>query len=217
MSKIIKSNDNILISTSILNISNNIEKIKKIDETSTDFIHLDIMDGLFVPNKCEYLNKINLNKKVDIHLMVQNVEEYVLKYKDYKPEFITFHYENNEDKIWDLIKYVSNYSKVGIAINPSTCIESLIPYLNSIDLVLVMSVKAGMGGQEYIDISSKIDKLVKLRKENDYAYLIEVDGGINIDTVNKCKETDILVIGSYITNTDNYEAQILNIKNKLKK
>ncbi len=217
MLKSIKSNDNILISTSILNISNDIEKINEIDKTSTDYIHLDIMDGKFVANKCEYINKIDFNKKVDIHLMVEDVVGYVHKYKDYKPEFITFHYESNETKIWDLIKYISNYSKVGIAINPSTDVDTLIPYLDDIDLVLVMSVKAGMGGQKFIDISDKINKLITLRKENNYAFQIEVDGGINIDTVNKCKNADILVVGSYITNSDNYERQILNIKNILKK
>lgn len=217
MLRSIKSNDNILISTSILNISNDIEKINEIDKTSTDYIHLDIMDGKFVANECEYINKIDFNKKVDIHLMVEDVVGYVHKYKDYKPEFITFHYESNETKIWDLIKYISNYSKVGIAINPSTDVDTLIPYLDDIDLVLVMSVKAGMGGQKFIDISDKINKLITLKKENNYAFQIEVDGGINIDTVNKCKNADILVVGSYITNSDNYERQILNIKNILKK
>lgn len=217
MLKSIKSNNNILISTSILNISNEIEKINEIDKTSTDYIHLDIMDGKFVPNKCEYTNKIDFNKKVDIHLMVEDVLAYVHKYKDYKPEFITFHYETNETKMWDLIKHISNYSKVGIAINPGTDIDNLIPYLDDIDLILVMSVKAGMGGQKFIDISDKINKLITLRKENNYDFQIEVDGGLNIDTVNKCKDADILVIGSYITNSNNYENQILNIKNILKK
>lgn len=205
-----------LISTSILNISNNIEKIKEIDKTSTDLIHLDIMDGKFVPNVCDYKEKINFNKKVDIHLMVDDVEYYVQKYKEYNPLYITFHFENNKDRIEYLIKYISKYSKVGIAINPDTDVDVLIPYLDNIDMVLVMSVKAGFGGQSFIDVSDKISKLVEFRKENKHLFQIEVDGGLNIDTVKKCKDVDILVIGSYITNSSDYEVQIQNIKNMLK-
>lgn len=197
-----------MVSISILNIKDNEDKIKKIDDLSPAFIHLDIMDGNFVNNKVDLLNLPNLNSKKDIHLMVNDVKRYIDIYKFYQPEYITFHLEaiNNIDEI---IKYIKDLNiKVGISIKPNTSVNSLLPYLDKIDLVLVMSVEPGAGGQKFIDSSTdKIKELYRLREINNYNYVIEVDGGVNFSTKDKCASADILVVGSYITMSDNiYEA-----------
>lgn len=193
-----------MISISILNIRDNENKIRQIDNLNPSFIHLDIMDGNFVNNKVDLLDLPKLNSKKDIHLMVNNIKAYIDMYKNYKPEYITFHLEatNNIDEI---IKYIKNLNiKVGISIKPNTSVKSLLPYLDKLDLVLVMSVEPGAGGQKFIDSSTnKIKELYQLREKNNYNYVIEVDGGVNFNTKDKCEGADILVVGSYITMSDN--------------
>ena len=127
------------------------------------------------------------------------------------PEFITFHYEVNLD-IMDIINYIKKFNiKVGLSIKPNTKIEEIIPYLPYLDLVLVMSVEPGLGGQQFI--VNSVDKIKKL-KELKGDYLIEVDGGINDSTISLVKDVDIAVIGSYIT-SGNYEEKIKSIKEKI--
>lgn len=204
-----------MISVSILGIKEDkINNYKKLDNTNCDFIHLDIMDGIFVENKVDFDFNYNFNKKLDIHLMVNNVKEYIEKYKVLKPVYITFHIEVNEN-IDEIIKILKdNNIKVGISIKPNTNINILNKYLPYIDLVLVMSVEPGRGGQKFIEKSiNRIEYLKDLKEKNNYNYLIEVDGGINNETISMVKNADIKVVGSYITNSDNYEEQI----NKLKK
>lgn len=202
-----------MISVSILGIKENkINNYKKIDNTSCDLIHLDVMDGQFVENKIDFDFNYNFNKKIDIHLMVNNVKEYVEKYKILNPSYITFHIETgNTDELIKIIK--ENNIKVGISIKPNTDINILNKYLPYIDLVLVMSVEPGKGGQKFIENSTnRIKYLKKLREKNNYNYLIEVDGGINIDTIDLVSDADIKVVGSYITNSDNYEEKIVKLK-----
>ena len=193
------------LSVSILGIKDDIEKIKEIEKSRADYIHLDIMDGEFVSNKVDMFN--DYNKTLDIHLMVNNVKEYIDKYKLLNPEYITIHYEVI-DNPKEIIDYIHNLGiKAGISINPSTPIESIFPYLKDIDLVLVMSVVPGKGGQTYIESSTdKINKLYELKPQ--YNYQIEVDGGINNETIKYVKNADIVVVGSYITKSDNYELKI---------
>lgn len=188
------------LSSSFLMVQDDDKKIKEIDKY-TDYMHYDVMDGIFTDNKtiCDniLINK-HIKSKKDIHLMVEDVIKYVNIYSKINPEFITFHLEVLKE---GYIEYIKNKNiKVGIALNPSTDIKDIIPYLDKIDLVLVMSVKAGKGGQDFIDISDKIEFLNKYRKENNLNYLIEVDGGINPSTINKVKKADIVVVGSFITN-----------------
>lgn len=199
-----------MIAVSILGIKEDkLNNYKKIDNTSCDYIHLDVMDGIFVENKVDFDFNYNFNKKLDIHLMVKDVEEYINKYKVLNPDFITFHIEVEED-IDKLIKILKdNNIKVGISIKPNTDINLLNKYLPYVDLVLVMSVEPGRGGQKFIEESTnRINYLKELREKNNYNYLIEVDGGINKDTINKVSNADIKVVGSYITNSDDYENQI---------
>lgn len=195
------------LSVSILGIKDDLEKIKKIENSKTNYIHLDIMDGKFVDNKVDMLKKYN--KPLDIHLMVENVESYVNLYKTLEPVYITFHIEALKNPV-DMINYLHTQNiKVGLSICPNTDVDTLIPYLDKIDLVLVMSVNPGHGGQQFMDSSlSKIEKLYELRKQNNYHYKIEVDGGINDKTIFLIQKADIAVVGSYITKSNDYENKI---------
>lgn len=194
------------LSISFLSIQNETEKILKLNNTKCDYIHYDIMDGIFTENKTisdDIIKSLELNKPKDIHLMVEDVKKYVDIYKDLKPEYITFHVEANVDTI-SMINYIHSLGiKVGISINPDTDITQIEDYLPLVDLVLVMSVKPGKGGQKFIDIEEKIKAL----KSKNYNYVIEVDGGINNETIKKCKGADIIVVGSYIT-SGNFDERI---------
>ena len=208
------------VSTSILSIKDNlIDNIKKLNETDTDFIHYDIMDGNFVTNTSfsfEDINIINkyVTKPLDVHLMVSNPDKYIAFYKNLNPEYITIHYEiDNYQKYIDMLKELN--IKVGVSIKPNTPVEVLYNILDKVDLVLIMSVEPGKGGQKFIDES--LDKIQKLRKyidDNNFKTVIEVDGGINDITSKMCTYSgvDILVSGSYITNSNNYQEQINKLR-----
>lgn len=191
------------LATSFLMVINDKTKIDEIDKY-TDYVHFDIMDGKFTENETD-LNEIlnntrDVTKDKDVHLMVMDIKKYVDLVKHINPKFITFHLEAT-DKVDESINYIKdNQVKVGLAINPKTNVESLLPYLHKIDLVLVMSVQAGKGGQAFIDISSKINYLIEYREKHHLNYLIEVDGGIKPEVIDKVKDVDIIVVGSFITN-----------------
>lgn len=198
------------ISTSILSIKENLkEKVLLLKNTNTSYIHLDVMDGKFVDNISSYIDIkeeiLKTDKKIDIHFMVENVENYLETYKELKPEYMTFHIESTFNQ--NTIKRIKEISKVGIAINPTTNIKQLKPYLNQIDLVLLMSVNPGHGGQEFM--MSTIDRLKELNEyQKEYNFKIEIDGGINKETIKYVKDADIIVSGSFITNSNNFEERI---------
>ena len=221
------------ISTSILNAKNKIESIVKLNTTNTDYIHVDVMDGKFVKdtqfNKINEISSLNIISKypLDIHLMVENPIKYIEQLQDMNIEYITFHIEveKNINKIISLIKEL-NY-KVGIAINPNTDINKVKPYLDKRDMILIMSVEPSKGGQKFIQTTTnRIKETKELIKDKNI--LIEVDGGINENTITMIKDADIAVAGTDIINSDNYYRQIeklktistqkqslLNIKNKI--
>ena len=197
------------ISASFLTIDN-IDNVNKLVDCDIDYLHLDIMDGIFVNNKNEVINITN-KKPLDVHLMVNDVYKYIDVYKNLNPTFITFHYEAVTN-VLEVVNYIKKFNiKVGLSIKPSTKVEEIIPYLPYLDLVLVMSVEPGQGGQSFImDTVDKIKKLKELKGN----YLIEVDGGINDNTINLVNDADIIVVGSYIT-SGNYEERIKNLKEKI--
>lgn len=197
------------ISASFLTIDN-IDNVNKLVACDIDYLHLDIMDGVFVDNKNEVVSVTN-KKPLDIHLMVSDVYKYIDIYKKLNPLFITFHYEAVTD-ILEAINYIKKFNiKVGLSIKPTTKVEEIIPYLPYLDLVLVMSVEPGYGGQSFImDTVDKIKKLKELKGN----YLIEVDGGINDNTINLVSDADIVVVGSYITSGD-YSERIKKLKEKI--
>ena len=204
----------IKVSTSILTCNNRIQATEKLNKTNTDYIHIDYMDGIFVDNKeftieeIKTLSKIS-TKKLDIHIMAENPEPIIQELKDLNIEYITIHYEINKplDKIINLI-HNQGY-KCGISIKPKTDPKNIIEYLKKIDLVLIMSVEPGKGGQKFIpDVLNKIKEL----KQNNL--IIEIDGGINNTNIEELKNiVDIVVVGSYITNSSDYNKQINNLKN----
>lgn len=203
------------LSASFLSIKNNIkENILKLDKTTIDYLHLDIMDGEFVSNKTwsfEEINDLlkNTTKPYDVHLMVSDVYKYIDDYKTINPDYITFHFEATKDHL-EIINYIKkNKIKVGMSIKPNTSVQEIFPYLSQLDLVLVMSVEPGEGGQDFlISTVNKIRLLDEIRKNYEYHYLIEVDGGINDETIQYCMSADIIVVGSYITSSDDYQGQI---------
>ena len=200
------------ISTSILNMEKDLKHLTELNNTSTDYIHLDIMDGIFVSNTSDMYNFIKnneINKPLDIHLMVENVDEYIEKYSKLNPEFITFHVEVSNTL--SLINKVKEKNiKVGLAISPKTDIKLLMPYLKDIDLILVMSVEPGYGGQEFLESTySKLEELNKLK--HNYSFLLEVDGGINNYNSKKIN-ADMIVVGSYITKSNNMQEMIDTLK-----
>lgn len=206
----------IKISTSILSSNNRIESIQKLNNTNTDYIHIDTMDGIFVPNTQMNIDEIielekYSQKKLDVHLMVDNPETYITNLINKNIEYITIHIEINKDinKLINLIK--SSGYKVGLSIKPNTNINTLIPYLDKIDLVLIMSVEPGFGGQQFIPNS--LNKAQEIRNLNPLI-TIEMDGGIKDTNINEIKKyVDVAVVGSYITNNENYNQAINNLKN----
>ena len=161
-----------MISTSILSIKDNIEEnIQKLDNTKTTFMHIDVMDGIFVSNNSvsfdvyESLLK-DVKTPLDVHLMVQDVKKYIDLYKGINPVIITFHYEAVTNHI-EIIEYIKSFNiKAGMAIKPDTKIEEIEDILPYLDMVLVMSVEPGRGHQEFIyDSPVKINALDKIRKE----------------------------------------------------
>lgn len=206
----------IKISTSILSTENRQTAIEKLNQTTTDYIHIDTMDGNFVNNYQLPINEIiELNKSTkkpfDIHLMVNNPQEYIEKLANLNIEYITFHIEVNHD-ILDIVNMIKNLGyKVGLSINPNTNIDNIIPYLNYLDMVLIMSVEPGQGGQSFIPKSLNKAEIIRQHAPH---ITIEMDGGIKDHNINEIKKyVDIAVVGSYITNQENYQEAINNLKN----
>ena len=195
------------ISASLLSARDNLEKtIEEINNLDIDYIHLDIMDGKFVPNTSfthEEIKTIvsSINKPLDVHLMVKDPAKYIEDYALLNTTNLIFHYEAVKD-IESMISLVKEYGlKVGIAINPETSEEVLFPYLKDIDVALVMSVVPGKSGQSFIE--NTLSKIKNLKEEiirQGVKTIISVDGGINDETGLLCKEAgaDMLVSASYI-------------------
>lgn len=206
------------IAGSFLKIQDNKENIDKLNN-AVDQIHFDIMDGKFTENRTldfEIMeeNLKNINKPIDAHLMVIDIKKYVDEVLKFKPTYITFHIEVADNPL-TFIKYIKDKGvKVGLAINPETDFDKIYPYLDDIDLVLIMSVHPGKGGQPFIDITDKIAALYDFRKRNDLSYIIEVDGGINDETIKKIKFADVAVAGSYITDSNNYQEKVKKLRGK---
>lgn len=191
------------------------DTIKELENTNTDYIHVDIMDGKFVDNTTLSVDETlslfkDVNKPLDIHLMVESPKAYIDAFKDLKVEYITIHSELYED-IEELIDLIHSYGiKAGIAVNPDTSIEFIDKYLDKVEQVLIMGVYPGAGGQKLIsDTLTKIDELAVLRADNTYRYVISLDGGVNQNTKSLLYGLDIIVSGSYVCMNDNYQ-EIIN-------
>lgn len=204
------------LSVSLLNAEDKNKTTKKINNTEIDYFHIDVMDGKFVSQlsfplkKIQEISKIS-RKPLDIHLMVEDPSLIIEDLKELSNiNNISIHIEIDKDINKMLSKIKECGVKRGLAIKPNTDINLLKPYLDNIDIILIMTVEPGYGGQPFIESSVERIKKIKELIEG-YNILLEVDGGINDKTIKKISLSDIAVVGSYITTSDNMEERINNL------
>ena len=204
---------NIQISPSILSadFSQLGAEIKRLEEGGADMIHVDVMDGHFVPNLTigppviKALRK-HCSLKFDVHLMISPVHKYIEAYADAGADIITIHPEATDDLNSSILKIKELNKKVGVSLNPETKIDIILNVLDKIDLVLIMSVNPGFGGQKFMpEVLDKIKELKKIQKEKGLNFDIEIDGGINFENSKAAIEAgaNILVSGTTIFKSNN--------------
>ena len=203
----------IQISPSILSadFSQLSNEIKRLEEGGADMIHVDVMDGHFVPNLTIGPPVIKSLKKhssilFDVHLMISPVHKYIESYSDAGADIITIHPEATDDLDSSILKIKELNKKVGVSLNPETEIDIILNVLDKIDLVLIMSVNPGFGGQKFMpEVLNKIKELKKIQKEKSLNFDIEIDGGINFENSKAAIEAgaNILVSGTTIFKSNN--------------
>ena len=196
--------------------SNMGDEIKKISNNGADWVHMDVMDGIFVPNisfGTPIIKSLRnfTNLPFDVHLMIKNPLEYISQFADAGADIITFHLESDSDTAETIEKIKFHKKKVGISIKPSTDISAITPYLNDIDLILIMTVEPGFGGQKFMP--EQMEKTLYI-KENAPNITIEVDGGVNLETIKTIKNypVDVVVSGTCIFNSKNMRETIEKLK-----
>ena len=212
-----------IISPSVLSCDfGNIERdVKMLHSSDAQWIHIDVMDGVFVPNisfgfpVLEVIRK-HTDKVLDVHLMIENPDNYLVNFKNSGADILTVHFEacRHLNRTISAIKELG--MKAGVALNPHTPVSHLEEVITDLDLVLIMSVNPGFGGQKFIQSSiEKVKKLALLIKEKKSNAIIEIDGGVNLDTGLELKKAgaQALVAGSFVFGSENPINTISNLKN----
>jgi ribulose-phosphate 3-epimerase len=186
-------------------------EIKRLEEGGADMIHVDVMDGHFVPNLTigppviKALKK-HCSIKFDVHLMISPVHKYIEAYSDAGADIITIHPEATDNLEESILKIKNLNKQVGVSLNPESKIELIIDYLEKIDLVLIMSVNPGFGGQKFMpEVLDKVKQLKIIQSQNNVNFDIEIDGGINFENCQKAIEAgaNILVSGTTVFKSNN--------------
>lgn len=201
------------------------EQLELLEKNGVEYIHIDIMDGSFVPNISMGIPVIKSIRKYtnmifDTHIMIVNPEKYIKQFKEAGCDIINVHAEACEN-LYETIDNINKLGvKSGVTIKPNTPVSDIINVLDKVSLVLIMTVEPGFGGQKFMYSQlEKVDELVKLKQKNNYKYKIEVDGGININNIQNVVShgVDLVVAGSAILESDNIEKTVNEFNNILSK
>ena len=200
------------------------QDISKALKGGAQWIHCDIMDGHFVPNisfgpgVVKQVDKIAKGAFVDVHLMIENPDNYIDKFVEAGADLISVHYETCPHLHRTIQKIKSHGVMAGVVVNPATSLHNIEPVLGYVDMVLIMSVNPGFGGQSFIESSyQKIEELADIRESGNHSFLIQIDGGVNLKNIKKVADagTDVIVAGNSVFSAKDIPVRVKELQNKI--